>query len=248
MFGAALLAAVLIGIAGCAEPGPAPRGATASAEGSFDDAVNTAIDDVFALTRTQSKLPGVLARLESKLQDKLGPTVKRVVVADAVLEAGSGNQTIATQLIDARIAERVAARFPDVELLPFQSANVTRAQYVLTGTMGRVGQAAGQGGYRIYLSLSDIKTRSIAAHVTSRARPQGIDTTPSPYYRDSPVLLRDNVVEQIEATSRAMAGEPTPPGYLDRVPASTLLADATTTGRFHDWPGDTAIVWARRAR
>ena len=27
-----------------------------------------------------------------------------------------------------------------------------------------------------------------------------------------------------------------------------LLADATTTGRFHDWPGDTAIVWARKQR
>jgi len=224
----AAIAAALVVIVGCAEPGPASSGTTASAQGSFDEAVNTAIDDVFTPTRPQSKLPGVLARLESKLQDKLVPTVKRVVVADAVLEAGSGNQTIATQLIDARIAERVAARFPDVELLPFQSANVARAQYVLTGTMGRIGQVSGQGGYRIDLSLSDIKTRSIAAHVTSRARPQGIDTTPSPYYRDSPVLLRDNVVEQIEATSRATAGEPTPPGYLDRVPAATLLADATT--------------------
>ena len=27
-----------------------------------------------------------------------------------------------------------------------------------------------------------------------------------------------------------------------------VLADATTTGRFHDWPGDTVFVWARKAR
>ncbi len=27
-----------------------------------------------------------------------------------------------------------------------------------------------------------------------------------------------------------------------------VLADATTTGRFHDWPGDTVFVWARKPR
>ena len=220
MAAAAVMAVVIV--VGCAEPG-APRAASASAEGSFDEAVNAAIDEVFAQTQPQSKLPGVLARLESKLV----PTARRIIIADPVLEAGSGNQTTATQAIDARIAERVAARFPDVELLSFQSANLARAQYLLTGTMGRVGPAAGQGGYRIDLSLSDMKTRSIAGHVSSRVRPQGVDTTPTAYYRDSPVLLRDSVVEQTEATSRATVGEPTPPGYLERMPAATLLADAT---------------------
>jgi hypothetical protein len=106
--------------------------------------VNTAIDEVFAPTRQQSKLPGVLARLESKFRTSLRRPPSASSSPTRCWRPGSGNQTAATQLIDARIAERVAARFPDVELLPFQSANVARAQYVLTGTMGRVGQARGR--------------------------------------------------------------------------------------------------------
>lgn len=215
--GAMLLAAAVViggGLAGCAQQAPAPRAAP-TAEMAFDDAMNAAIDNLFAQTQTAG-LAGVMARLEGK----------RGVIAEPVLEAGSGNQTAATQAIDARIAQRVAARFQQIELLPFKAASLPRAQYLLTGTIGRSGNTA-TSGWRIDLALSDLKTRTVAAQATALARAQGVDATPTAYYRDAPVILRDGAVGRTEETSRTAPGQLAPAGYLDRVTASSLLADAT---------------------
>lgn len=213
-----------LGAAGCAQNAAAPPPAAMSAEGSFDEAVDAAIDVVFGPTpAAPGDIPAVLAAIQSTLQSKLAPAIRRSVLVEPVIEAGSGNQTEATQAIDARIAERVASRFPNVELLPYQAANLARAQYLLTGSMAR---AASTSGYRIDLALTEMKTRSISAQASSRARAEGVDTTPTAYYRDSPVLLRDNAVEQIESTSRAPRGNAAPAGHLERIPAATLLADA----------------------
>ncbi len=213
---AAALVAVAVG--GCAQPGPAPRPPVAGEQG-FDDAINSAIDDLFAQTQPGSRLPGVFAKLEERMAGKRG------VMVEPVLEAGSGNQTTATQTVDARIAQRVAARFTQIELLPFQAASLPRAQYLLTGTIGR--SAGAQDGWRIDLALSDLKTRTIAAQASSRARAEGVDATPTAFYRDSPVLLRDNAVGRAEEASRTTVGQLAPAGYLDRVAAAAWLAAAT---------------------
>jgi len=208
--------AAALAVGGCAQPGVT---AASRADAPFDEAVDIAVDNLFEQTK-KIKLPEFLAKLESKV------IAKRVIVIDPVLEAGSGNQTVATQAIDARIAERVAAKYPGIEIVPFDPLNVARAQYVLTGTMSRTGQAALGGGYQIDLALTDLKTRSISAQASSRARAQGVDTTPTVYYRDSPVLLYDGTVERAVATSRTPPGQPVVPGYLEGMPASTLLAEA----------------------
>lgn len=210
--GTMVAVAVAVGLAGCAQPGPAPR--VDAGEQEFNAAIDAVIDSVFAQLQ-QGGLQGVLSRLEGK----------RGVIVEPVLEAGSGNQTAATQAIDARIARRVAEKFQQVELLPFQSASLPKAQYLLTGTMGRT--AGPTGPWRIDLALSDLKTRTVAAQATSRARPQGVDPTPTAYYRDAPVLLRDAAVGRTEEASRTAAGQLAPAGYLDRVTTSALLADAT---------------------
>lgn len=211
--GAMMMAvAITAGLGGCAQPGPAPR--IDAGEQEFNAAVDAVIDNVFAQLQ-QGGLQGMLSRLEGK----------RGVMVEPVLEAGSGNQTAATQAIDARIARRVAEKFPQIDLLPFQAASLERAQYLLTGTMGRT--AGPQGPWRIDLAVSDLKTRQVAAQATARARPQGVDATPTAYYRDSPVLLRDAAVGRTEETSRTAVGQLAPAGYLDRVATSALLADAT---------------------
>ncbi len=209
--------AVALAAAGCAQPGVT---ALSRADAPFDEAVDSAVDNLLEQTK-KIKLPEFLARLESKV------VAKRTIAIDPVLEAGSGNQTVATQTIDARIAERVATKYPAIEIVPFDPLNMARAQYVLTGTMGRTGKAELGAGYQIDLALTDLKTRSVVAQASSRARAQGIDTTPTVYYRDSPVLLHDSIVDRAVATSRTPPGQPVAPGYLEGMPASALLAEAT---------------------
>lgn len=139
-----------------------------------------------------------------------------------------GNQTAATQSIDTRIAERVAAKYPAFEVLPFHPLSIARAQYLLTGTMSRTGQpATAGGGYQIDLALTDLQTRTVVAQASSKARSQGVDTTPTGYYRDSPVLLHDETIERAVATSRTPGGQPANADYLGAMPAAVLLAEAT---------------------
>ena len=66
------------------------------------------------------------------------------------------------------------------EILPFQSANLGKAQYLLTGTMTRV---AGDGtakkrALQIQLALTDLKTGVVAAQASALARDDGLDHTP----------------------------------------------------------------------
>ena len=123
-------AAGLLGIlVGCAAP---PQATNLSDELPFDQAVTQATDGLAAQTQ---KLPAFLARVESKVN-------KRSVVVDPMLDAVTGQQTAATVLLENRVSERLTTKTDQFELLPFQSANLARAQYLLTGTMTRVEGAA----------------------------------------------------------------------------------------------------------
>ncbi len=189
---------------------------------SFEEAVDAATDDL--LTQTQKlKLPAFVARLESKL-------VNRGLTVDPVVEASSGNQTAATTAIEARIVARAAAKFPGVEVLRFDATGLPRAQYLLAGSIERLAAEGGadSGTYRIDLALTDLKTAVVVAQASSRARSNGIDSTPTPYYRDSPVLVKDAAVEHTVATSRGTVGQPANREYVARASTSSLIAQAAT--------------------
>jgi outer membrane protein OmpA-like peptidoglycan-associated protein len=68
----------------------------------------------------------------------------------------------------------------------------------------------------------------VAAQASSRARDDGFDTQPTPFYRDSPVLIKDSAVTGYVATSRGVPGQPADKNYLDRVAAAVMIQEATT--------------------
>ena len=55
-----------------------------------------------------------------------------------MFDATTGQQTAATTLLETRVSERLTAKGDAFEILPFQSANLARAQLLLVGTMSRV--------------------------------------------------------------------------------------------------------------
>ena len=162
-----------------------------------------------------------------KLPSFLGTVDKRGVVIDPMLDAASGQQTAATRLLEQQVADRLRthARF---ELLPFQIPRLTEAHYLVTGTMRRVaGKApASPGVFQINLALTDMKTGTVVARASSRARDDGLDTNPTPYYRDSPVLVKDQVVDGYIATAETPPGQPADPVYFTRVTTATLISEA----------------------
>ena len=211
----AALCVVLV-IAGCA----APQATQLGTELPFEQAVAQATDGLAAQTQ---KLPAFLARVESRLN-------KRGVVLDPMLEATTGQQTAATILLEKQVVARLTTNFDQFEILPFQSANLNRAQYLLTGTMTRVANdgSARKRPLQINLALTDLKSGTVVAQASAVARDEGLDHTPLAYYRDSPVLVKDKVIEGYARTSATPPGQRGDPFYLERIAAATLINEATT--------------------
>lgn len=210
-----MLTAALIALAGCVTQPTQP--VAVADEWPFDEAATRATDAL--VTQTQ-KLPGVLNAVATTLG-------KRTLVLDPMLDAGSGQQTAATQALERRVTEQLAAKHAQFEVLPFKAGNLGRAQYLLTGTMTRQAAAAGgRAGFRIDLALTELKTGEVVAQASARAREEGVDTTPSRYYLDSPVLLKDKLVDGYVRTTAAAPGQRGDAVYLERIATATLISDA----------------------
>jgi hypothetical protein len=206
---AAIAAASTVFAAGCVTQ---PTAAVNNNALPFDEAIVVATDALVAQTQT---LPGFLAKVEAKVN-------KRPVVLDPTLDAGTGQQTAATQKLDKVTTDRMVAKFEQIEVLPFRAGNLSKAQYLLTGTLTRV-----QRDFRISLALTDLKSGNVVAQSSAMAREDGIDMSPLPYYRDSPVLVKDKVIEGYVRTSATAPGQKADPIYLERIATATVINEAT---------------------
>src|SRR5205823_3919697 len=68
---------------------------------------------------------------------------------------------------------------------------------------------------------------TVVAQASSRARDEGLDTNPTPYYRDSPIVVKDKVVDGYIVTSQTPPGRPADPVYFERVATATTVSEAT---------------------
>jgi outer membrane protein OmpA-like peptidoglycan-associated protein len=179
----------------------------------FAEAVDVATDTMVSQLQRLPALPGAVD--------------KRGVVIDPMLDAASGQQTVATRLLEQQVADRLrtSAQF---EVMPFQIPRLSEARYLLTGTMRRVeGKAAGaRNVFQINLAVTDMATGTVVARASSRARDEGLDTNPTPYYRDSPIVVKDQVVDGYIATAETPAGQLADPVYFERVTTATLISEA----------------------
>ena len=191
---------------------------------TFEKAAAVATDSLVAQT---GKLPSFLARIESTLSSPDASAPKRGIVLDPMLDMITGQQTETTLLFERRVTQRMAAKFPQFEFLPFQSSNLTKAQYLLTGTMTRVPTAA-TPTVNLSLALTDIRTGIVVAQASAMAKEENLDSTPSRYYKDSPVLIKDKVVEGYARTTATPPGQKADPYYMERVGVSTVITEATT--------------------
>jgi outer membrane protein OmpA-like peptidoglycan-associated protein len=209
---AALGALFAVLLAACA----APPKAVEIGELPFEQAAEQATDAIATQAQTG---PAILAKLQ-----------KKSVVLDPMLDAATGQQTAATALLETRVSERLATKGDAFEVLPFTSANLARAQLLLTGTMTRVDGDAGarKKALRIQLALTDIKAGTVVAQASALARDEGLDHTPLPYYRDSPVLVKDKVIEGYVRTTATPPGQRADALYLERIAQATVIHEATT--------------------
>lgn len=202
-------------LAGCAEapPLPLPEPPPSNVEVPFDQAALNATD---ALIAQALLLPAFAGHLP-----------QRGVVLDPMLDAASGQQTAATELLQQRVATRMAEKFAAAELLPFRADNLPRAAYLLTGTLTRAFADRPRGSLLVNLALTELKTGTVVAQAWALTRDDGLDNAPLPFYADSPVLVKDRVVDGYVTTSATGAGKPANAYYLERLAVAPVISDAT---------------------
>jgi flagellar motor protein MotB len=199
---------------------------TSSEPQTFEKAATDATDRLVAQT---GKLPAFLAKVESTLAKPDPKAPRRTVTIDPMLDTVTGQQTETTMLLERRVVERIGNAYPQFDILPFQTANLARSQYLLTGTLARVPTAPlGKPTVRLNLALTELRTGMVVAQAWSLARADNLDQTPSRYYRDVPVLIKDKVVEGYAKTTTTPAGLHADPYYLERLGAASVISEATT--------------------
>ena len=230
LLGLALAGAALV-LAGCATPMPYVPASTA--ELPFEQAMAQATDGVIDQARGLSAFRFGLGR--------------HGVVVDPMLDASTGQQTAATQALEQRVTQRLAAGLAGAELLPFQSASLAKAEYLLTGTFTRTLDGRSKGSQRLNLALTDLKSGLVVAQAWAMTRDEGLDGTPLRYYGDSPVLVRDRVVDGYIATTAAAAGQPADPYSLKRIAVATVIDAAAGLYNAERYPESLERYGAARA-
>jgi outer membrane protein OmpA-like peptidoglycan-associated protein len=178
----------------------------------FDEAVRDATDALVAQTNA---MPSFIAQLS-----------RRGIVHDPTLDAETAQQAMTTQRLDTLATKHLGTQYKQFDLLPFRSANLANAEYLLVSTLSRDG-AAGARTLRIDLALVEIATGVVAAQAGALAIDDGLDHAPLPYYRDSPVLVKDHVVEGYVRTARTPRGQQGDRVYLERIASAMVTNEAT---------------------
>lgn len=195
----------------------------ATSDLGFEPAVTAVADNLFVQARSRSPALQIAAKIDTKL-------TRNGLVIDPALDARTGQQTAMTLRMDELIRNRVATS-PEFELMPFAVATLPKAKFLLTSSATRLdpaaGKTAGATRWKINLALVDLHDGSILAQSSVTARDDSVDTSPTPFYRDSPVLVHDAAIKGYVRTSETAAGQPADPIYLSGVAASAQLHEAT---------------------
>ena len=191
----------------------------------FEEALQVAANALFSSARLPAATPPPAA-----------------LVIDPLIDGMSGDQSAATRTMESRLVDLVKAKYPQFDMQPFSASRVAKSPIVLVGTFTPInaqGQTTGtREAYRICLALADLRSGKIIAKGSARARMDGIDATPTGYFRDSPAWMMERVTDgYIKTCQASRVGDPINPAYLDGIIAAGLVAEgikAFEAGRYRE--------------
>jgi outer membrane protein OmpA-like peptidoglycan-associated protein len=194
----------------------------------FDEALTAAVDALFSQA--------------SRQVNSVIPAEQKSWVINPLIDGLSGIQSNATRAIENRAVEIVRSKYPQFAFESFSAANLHDSPLLLLGTFTPVnmqGKTTGpHEGFRICLILADIKNDTIAAKVTTSAYIDGVDHSPTPYFRDSPGWTEEGATEEYISNCQASKiGDPLQASYRGGISAAAFIADAITAydhGRYRE--------------
>lgn len=233
-----VLLSVLLLTTGCASLKGASSGPASPAAGVAQPALPAVqpYDKAFLSAATALLNNAKLPAEGSPRQDRY------TVVIDPLIDGMTGEQSVATRSMGARLTTMMREQYPQFEVKAFSAANVAKSPLVLIGTLTGVNAERKTSGpreaYRICLALADLRSGKLVSKGLAFALPAGVDPTPLAFFRDAPTWSSDPATEgYIKTCQGTKAGDPINPLYLDRIIAASLVAeaiDAYDAGRYQD--------------
>ena len=218
------------GLAGCATPpsppAAAPVAAAAPAASQPAPAPPVAAPFADAVGRAGKKLFEDAAAQLGKYD--------RVLVVDPLVDASTGQQTLATSDMGRMLADVVRTSHPYWTVKDFNRATLASAPLLVIGTLTAINTrndpAEAADAFRICLRLVDLQTRRVVAKGLARATGDSVNAEPVPLYRDSPTWHKDATVAAYIKSCQGTPniGDSIDPGYAARLPAAAMLNEAQT--------------------
>jgi len=162
------------------------------------------------------------------------------IVIDPLIDGVTGAQTKATNLEQQHIIRLIRSSYPRFRVLPFSTDSLLKRPLILVGTFTAINNGGTPTGprdaYRICLAFADLKSQTIVSKAVARALPDGVDPTPSAFFKDSPGYAKDPATESYVKTCQATkVGDNVDETYTDSVLAASLVnegIEAYNAGRY----------------
>jgi outer membrane protein OmpA-like peptidoglycan-associated protein len=227
--------ALALWLAGCAQQpvsvATAPPPAASAAPAAPPPAAPAAPAAPAPVVRAIPFPDAVLAAATTVFSTAPHGAARQTLVIDPLVDGVTGQQSNATKQIQAQIVALVTEKFPQFDVQPFSAATVNQAPFVLVGTFTPVnaqGQTSGdREGFRFCLVMADLRSGKTVAKGVARAQMAGVDSTPTAFFRDSPVWSDDASIKGYINTCQATkVGDPISPVYLNGILAASMISDA----------------------
>ena len=187
-----------------------------------------AVDDLFIQLQ---RLPAFAPRVTG---DKVIEVRRSVIVVDTIIDAATGQQTQATLLSEAFLYERAQVKFKQFDVFAATPEHLKKAEYVVTATMTPVKEEPGV--YRMNMAMTEIRAGLVVAQSAARVRDNSVDTTPTAFYRDSPAIAKDRVIEGQIRTAETAPDKPADAVYIERLPTNALMNEGMAAFNSEKYP------------
>lgn len=235
---APVIAALLL--AGCVAPVPVvtgPLALTPGTEGAppprfaqrFDDAV-------------MSLAYALFPRAQMDAADGSG---RYAFVIDPPQDSVTGQSSNATEIAAARIRATVRERYARFEAQDFGGTGAAERPVVMLSTLDPVTEegsttplrGAQPRVYRMTATLADTRSGRVVSQESAWVRSEGMDTSPTTFFQDSPVWLADASSETYARATGGALGSEIDRTYLASFGSQAVLASAIRSheaGRYED--------------
>lgn len=197
-------------------------------------------------SREAQSLDGAVTSLGTALlaRAQLDSSEQRVLVVDPPVDLATVRQAAVTRDVERRIVGVIGNRFPHITPIPMGEAALERRPVVLLSCMTPVAASGLMPSYtegpakvyRIWASLSDTRTGKVVSSETAWVRADDVDTTPTPFFQDSPVWMMDRSMQAYLKVCGGKTGDTMDQTYLDGMRASIAANDATKAYESERYP------------